>query len=50
MPREARDEGGCTGHGPVHGREAGADPGGRARDVMQDVARLVAATAEVVAS
>jgi len=49
MPREARTEGGCTGHGPVHGREAGASPGARARDVTKDVALLVAAVAEVAA-
>jgi len=47
MPRQAPAEGGCTGHGPVHGREAGASPGARARDVTQGVAPLVAAAAEI---
>ena len=50
MPRNALTEGGCTGDGPVHGREAGAGAGARARDVMHDVARLVAPTAEVASS
>ncbi len=62
MPVEARAEGGCTGQGPGHGREACACPGERARDVVHDVAppvplvplvplvpQLVAATGEAAA-
>jgi hypothetical protein len=50
MQVQTRAEGGCTGHGPGHGRtarEAGASPGERARDVKNDVAPLAKATGEV---
>ena len=49
MPVEALAEGGCTGQGPGHGREACARPGQRARDVRHDVAPLAVATAEAAA-
>ena len=49
MQVQTRAEGGCTGHGPRHGRqarEASASPGERARDVTADVAPLFELTGE----
>lgn len=53
MKVQTRSEGGCTGHGPGHGRparEAGASPGERARDVKNDVAPLAKPTGEAAAA